>query len=398
MIKILVTVGTSIFENYKNEGNFNPLLVALEKVSTSGGCRKIEEDYAGRVQGLKQDVQNWIAGRRKSYDFSAEVKSLSQICKELREEIEKEGEVEVHLLTSDTILGNLAGNILRDYLRENGTDLCDSKANLTPYVHCIESLKVTGRREFYKGVSNLFSKVFEIAGGYWDNIIFNITGGYKATVPFMVTLAYFFKRPVYYIFEDTDALVKIPQIPLREELLDVARLLPHKEWLIKLKDGIWDRDACSELMRSDFYKEFSHLVETEDYEVAFLNPIGVLLIHAIEELYFCIYATDEVINVIESDPRIKDLFSRKFWRYVEIGQKVEIKNGHLVYDDGDNPFRVFYRDLGSIRDCALPGDKCKFLVYKVFKDHDEYERYLSSNPYSDGILRNLIFKEYYIKK
>lgn len=412
MMKILVTVGTSIFDNYLREGNSSPVVNILEKVGSTGGCSATGSMYAKQVDELKRDIEKWIRTRRGNFDFSAEIKSLYQILRELKEKIEKEGGVQIYFLTSDTILGKLAGDILKDYVKNDHRNFCEF--NVDAFVYCIESLRVESRREFYRGVSNLITKVFEIAGGYWDNIIFNITGGYKATVPFMVTLAYFYKRPVYYIFEDTDALVKIPQIPLREDLLDAEKLQPYEEWLCRLKEGIWgDGKKFDELKKSDFYKEFSHLIETdEDDKIAILNPIGVLILHVLKENYFCFCATDEVISAIEKDSRLKEILERKLWKYLDIGQKVELKNGHFVYDDGDTPFRVFFRRLDSSlmnefesnikfkrSECtSVVIDEPVYCIYKVFSDHREYEDYLDKKTFTVEILLQNSFKRYCVKK
>jgi hypothetical protein len=49
----------------------------------------------------------------------------------------------------------------------------------------------------------------------YDTIIFNITGGYKSIIPYITIFAQLYKRPVYYIFEESDDCLKIPQLPIQ---------------------------------------------------------------------------------------------------------------------------------------------------------------------------------------
>jgi CRISPR/Cas system-associated protein Csm6 len=46
------------------------------------------------------------------------------------------------------------------------------------------------------------------------NLVYNITGGYKALIPYMTIMAQLNKLPLFYIFEDTDDLIEIPQMPI----------------------------------------------------------------------------------------------------------------------------------------------------------------------------------------
>ncbi|MCX7873432.1 MAG: hypothetical protein N2327_03235, partial [Caldimicrobium sp.] len=58
-------------------------------------------------------------------------------------------------------------------------------------------------------------------------------------------------------------------------------------------------------------------------------------------------------------------------------EKTEIKNDHYVYDAGDNQLRIFFREKDE-----------KIWIYKVFNNHDEYEKYLKTVKYSDDIINS----------
>ena len=81
-----------------------------------------------------------------------------------------------------------------------------------------------------------------------------------------------------------------------------------------------------------------------------------------------------------------ELFRKKFWKEKIRTGKTEKKNGHYVYDDGNNQRRVFYREIDG-----------KIYVYKVFNNKGKYERFLNNNPYED-IFRKYKFNEYKISK
>ena len=49
-----------------------------------------------------------------------------------------------------------------------------------------------------------------------------------------------------------------------------------------------------------------------------------------------------------------------------------MKNGHLVFDDGNNQNRIFYFEEDS-----------NIYIYKVFTDHSKYESYLNSSSQLD---------------
>ena len=49
-----------------------------------------------------------------------------------------------------------------------------------------------------------------------------------------------------------------------------------------------------------------------------------------------------------------------------------MKNGHLVFDDGNNQNRIFYFEEDS-----------NICIYKVFTDHSKYESYLNSSSQLD---------------
>ncbi len=202
-MKVITPVGTSIFENFF-ENNDNSTV----KNYYNDLKNLRESEYAKnetKINNIKKEISKWIDKEKDKFNISAEVKSLKKISDELKEDLE------VYLLASDTVLSKLAGEILQEFIPKI-VPKCEVKK-----LEIIKDLQIWYRKDFNKGMSNLISKIYEISGEYWDNVIINITGGYKATIPYLTILAQINNCPIYYIFEDTDALIKIPNIPFSKD-------------------------------------------------------------------------------------------------------------------------------------------------------------------------------------
>ncbi|MDW7998071.1 MAG: hypothetical protein RMI30_01250, partial [Thermodesulfovibrio sp.] len=200
--------------------------------------------------------------------------------------------------------------------------------------------------------------------------------GYKATVPFLTILAQINMCPIYYIFEETDSLIQIPNIPFTEELFNWDELINYREDFERLKKGVTEEGEYQKLVNSEFYKKYSYLVWT--YEgLAELNPIGNIIYEKLNEKFYTLYIHEDEWIKIDKDKRLAELLSRQFYNEKIRKEKTEIKNDHYVYDAGNNQLRIFYREKDG-----------KIWIYKVFKNHDKYEQYLNSERYSDDIINS----------
>ncbi len=173
------------------------------------------QEMKRKINNIKKEISKWIDKEKDKFNISAEVKSLKKISDELKEDLE------VYLLASDTVLSRLAGEILQEFIPKI-VPKCEVKK-----LEIIKDLQIWYRKDFNKGMSNLISKIYEISGEYWDNVVINITGGYKATIPYLTILAQINNCPIYYIFEDTDALIKIPNIPFSKDWFDWEEIVEN---------------------------------------------------------------------------------------------------------------------------------------------------------------------------
>ncbi len=363
MKKIITMVGTSIFDNYFeyiSDKTFKNHFEALKD--------RQSKDYSnelGKIEGIKKKTSFWLK-ETDVKNASAEIKSLIKLKENLQDDFE------VYLFSSDTILGRLAGEILEEGLKKL-SEFEDGRITLD----IIGDLQVKDSKKFMNGMRNLIEKTFKITNGYWDNTVINITGGYKATIPYLTILAQLNGCPIYYIFEDQDALIKIPSLPLSTEVINCEDLRNNKDIIAKLQKGIDNEKDYNELIYSDFYRKYGVMV-WEDYvnnsPIAELNPLGKILWETCKNKLFEFYTNSQSKQKINNSQWIQEVISKKFWREEIRNNKTEYKNGHQVYDDGDNPVRIFY----FVKEGQV-------YIYNVFDNHKEYERYLNSVSFSEDI-------------
>lgn len=356
-------VGTSIFDNYfeySSDKTFKNHFEALKD--------RQSKDYSnelGKIEGIKKKTSFWLK-ETDVKNASAEIKSLIKLKENLQDDFE------VYLFSSDTILGRLAGEILEEGLKKL-SEFEDGRITLD----IIGDLQVKDSKKFMNGMRNLIEKTFKITNGYWDNTVINITGGYKATIPYLTILAQLNGCPIYYIFEDQDALIKIPSLPLSTEVINCEDLRNNKDIIAKLQKGIDNEKDYNELIYSDFYRKYGVMV-WEDYvnnsPIAELNPLGKILWETCKNKLFEFYTNSQSKQKINNSQWIQEVISKKFWREEIRNNKTEYKNGHQVYDDGDNPVRIFY----FVKEGQV-------YIYNVFDNHKEYERYLNSVSFSEDI-------------
>jgi len=335
MKKIITTVGTSLLTNYlEKHDDIKSYCKSIKNKSYS----KYEKE-AKRVKKIKEKLLPFA----KKENSCAEITSI----KKLQEKYE---DIEVYLIATDTIESVLVCEILKDIL-EN--------VKFNPEYDVIDKLQVENYKDFKEGLSNLINRLYGITSSYYDNVILNITGGYKAIIPYLTIFGQVNSIPLYYVFENSDSLISIPKIPLSidEGLFDKY----WKEFEEIIKEGVVEKSS----LNYNFLIEMESLFEIDNEFVA-LNPLGTILWRRYREKFFIFYAPNEVIKEIEKQSDIQRILEIKFWQETR-ESKTERKNGHLVYDDGNNVNRIFYFiDNGVI------------YIYKTFDSgHEEYEKFIN---------------------
>lgn len=350
MKKVITMVGTSIFENYKKTKEDTTFQIDIKSLKNKP--EKSFKDHKIRISEIKEKVKDWMS-YESPYDISAEVKSLLKLHEELKESFR------IYLLYSDTILSRLAAEIIEEFITEKAEDFEAEDVRSEK----IADLQVDDRKRFIDGMCNLIRKIYDIAQYSWEDVIINITGGFKATIPYFTILAQVNRCPLYYIFEETDSLIKIPYVPVS---IDWEVFEENEELFFELEDkGIKELPSLSFNQRS----RIESLIEVAD-DLICLNPLGITLWEKFKEKWFYFFTTDEVWEEIKRQRQITRILKEKFWNEQIRQSKTKEKNGHIQYDDGDNPFRIFYFE-----------EQEKVYIYKTFENHDKAERFLKETDF-----------------
>lgn len=265
MKKVVTMIGTSILENYLKKDHDVTLSNSIEALRTKSSDRFEEEKH--RVSYMKNKLNSWIRGinnKKELLNICAEIKSVAKIAEEVKEDLE------VYLLVSDTILGSLIFEVILEnwerFPQIGDFKLYPENRNLA----IIKGLQTEDRKKFSsEGMPNLIQALFRISGDYWNDMIINVTSGYKATIPYLTIFGQVFKCPIYYIFENTDSLIKIPYVPID---INERVFKDNEKFLL-------DLEVCdTKSIPSDtlFKDEIESLIERVD-DLVSLNPIGLVL-------------------------------------------------------------------------------------------------------------------------
>lgn len=331
MMKIITTVGTSLFTNYtKGEvkdsfinddyQDIGDALKELEKVPSS---EYSDQRYYPQIRTIKSVIETkWIKGIVKKNDYweikegefnldaSAEIKSLVKITSQIKQNYK------IYLLYSDSVLSQLAAEILK----ENLPTLLKQDIK----IHCdlIENLVVDSFEKFNIGLINLVKKIREIFKNEFnlqvnntftietkqkisDEFIFNISGGYKAVIPFLTILAQLYNIESKYIFEESDEVITIPHINIGIDELFIEKFylylenvhlnIPAKSYeeimqleilknyrLIENNNGRYKLTVLGEMVKDyvenltiSAKKVFGYIVEFKLYEYFINNPLTI---------------------------------------------------------------------------------------------------------------------------
>ncbi len=353
---VITTVGTSIFENLLREG----------KLSESDWDAVMGLDFShwGEVEEERKRLRKEAAEalRENPFKLSAELHSLIKIHERKGEELG------VILLASDSVSSALAAFLIKEFLEKNLNDKFP-EVKFDPERNVISNLQVINKTNFLKeGLKGLIEFLEWVKKTYTaQEIAVNITGGFKATIPYITIFANLNGISLYYIFEKTEELIEIPPLPVQ---IDREFIKAYWEFLKKLEGTIEDFRSFK-FQNPELVSKLSAFI-WEDGNEATLSPIGEMFLRKIEEEYFILYATREVIDEINKNSFLRQQIQKDFWKEELRRKKTREEKGHLVYRDGN--LRLYYLERGQ-------GEDKKIYLYKFFQEkggHEDHVRYLSS--------------------
>jgi putative CRISPR-associated protein (TIGR02619 family) len=357
MKKIITTVGTSLITNQYDNKDFSDLKKyskQLEKSSYSEFDKKKQ-----RITKLRGKLDKLINSNNPN--LSAEISSIIKIIEQ-----EPNEDYDVYLLATDTILSPICAEYVKKWFEKNKVNNIETIFFDDRYI--IKKLQVKNKNDFEReGLTNLFTKIQEISGTYWDSLILNITGGYKAIIPFMSIVAQIYQLPAYYIFQESKddkfELLKIPNLP------------------ITINENIFENfwNEINEIAENgtkpnyNIISKLKSIIEIEQ-DTAMLTSLGYVLWEKYKEQFFIFYCTDDVWKAIQKQKDIKRILETKFWNGQERNSKTERKQEHYVFDDGNNNNRIYY----------FIEDK-KIFIYKTFENEEKAKKFIETKINKESI-------------
>lgn len=356
MIKVIATVGASLFTNYL-DGNRD---IGTHYNYIIDKPFKEHHDLKDRIEHIKKRVTPWA---NKNIEASAEIKSLWKIHESLKEPLD------IYLIATDTVVSALAADIIKTWFEE--------KPGFTVHfkdTDVILGLQVKNYQQFVqKGLPGLVERIEEITANHYGEVIFNIAGGYKGVIPYMTVMALINNWCIYYIFEGSQTVIKIPRVPIK---IDYNIFEKYSDEITMLHDVI---ENYSQIKSNNYQAyttlEENGLVETID-GMAFLSPLGLIFNEKYRRKFFNFYCTEKVWAEIQAQKDIIRIIKDKFARAIH-KNKTETKGVHTVFDDGNNQNRIYYfQHEGGI------------YIYKTFQNEEAAKKFIDSSFNKEEIVKN----------
>ena len=281
---ILITpVGTSLFTNYLDNNSHNFTFGRNYKRIKNFPASDWDK-HQKSIRDLEKDSTQFIRNKTKS--ASAELQSIAKIQNALKDDIN------VRLLVSDTIASRLAAEILMGNVAAKALDNKVNKVTVNFDANdVVKGLQVTNSKDFLKeGMISLIKRlesIHEKYKGQGHELAINITGGYGATLPYLTIFAQVKRVSLYYNFEDSNELIKIPPVPL---VIDWDLIGPHFEILQKIDEGEaleqWKEFESRNHKAVQVLQPFILVDENDDS--AYLSPLAKVFWNKCLELQRCV--------------------------------------------------------------------------------------------------------------
>jgi hypothetical protein len=189
--------------------------------------------------------------------------------------------------------------------------------------------------------------------------------------------------PAYYNFQESKGekfdLLKIPNIPI-----NVDYDLFDKYWEEIEKIAVTGEIEDNYQLKQDL----SSILEFED-DLVMLTGLGFVLWEKYKSKFFLFYCPEDVWKIINSTSEIKKIIQEDFSRE-------EMRKSHV--NPEPNNHKLTYKRIRSVQRIYFFYDNNDVpVVYKVFNNHDEHERYFNSVRFTDA-LKNEILNEVRLRK
>ncbi len=261
---IVTTVGASLFTNYFEKAEESEFIKAdYEAIKDS--LYKDWEDCENRINNIKNDpdFRRWISHNLN--DSCAEIASLLKILRHLESDSEyskyQKDELNIRLLATDTIPSGLAAELIMGQTILHPVTGKKMPVDFFPKRDVITGLRVDDAKVFQKdGLQNFIHRFSGLYRQY-EPLILNVTGGYKGLIPYLTLIGQIREVPVMYKFEESEALITIPQWPVNFDGKLAVEYGDQLQKVTKINEG--DKKA--------FVKK--HILDRDGD----LTPLGIIL-------------------------------------------------------------------------------------------------------------------------
>ncbi|MDP2783984.1 MAG: putative CRISPR-associated protein [Sulfurimicrobium sp.] len=292
-------------------------------------------------------------------ELSAEIHSLARMPVEAGDR--------VILFASETADGQACAHAVRLYLEQS-----------CPGIQCavkeVPGLQVTDSRRFRtEGVVNFVRMALREIDAYGAaQCVLNPTGGFKSLVPYTVLVGMLKSVPARYIFEQSNALMTLPALPLdfaRDRIEPVRELLERIERETGISLAEWHQRIPVEER-----EYFAPLIEETDGGQITLSAIGLMFWEEINRPSALVpYLSRPAMDGLR---KISQLAGRDPAQYL---RRIAADHAKLENDKhGNAGDGLFWLKPGRTTDRYLVSvENWRLLVWRI-EDHDEYNK-LSAN-------------------
>jgi hypothetical protein len=240
-MKLVTTVGTSLFENYLDDKKYKSQDRNQDCVDIYKQIRDAEPSFDKWKDYHKKDIlpfkKNWKSSEQS--DASAEIASILKILEE--SEVKS---AEIYLLATDTVLSVLACELIKEWFSNKNPsskisaikfERPETKEDLEKSSFVIQNLRISNNTEYEQGFMRLIEVLDDLDLN--ENDALNITGGYKAIIPIMTIYGQLKNVPLKYIYDESELgkadLIEVGSLPINFDwgMVELLKPLLGREFL-----------------------------------------------------------------------------------------------------------------------------------------------------------------------
>ncbi len=356
MTTYLCTCGTSAAKNLAGPGK--PRFDA-EWVKTNGGVEAATGQVLDSFRAFSMDDDAVLRTR-----LSAEIHSLARMHVGATDD--------VVLFGSETADGQASAHAVARYLE-------DRRSGLRCRVQVIDGLQVTDAERFRTaGVLNFTKAVLaEIESNGPAQCVLNPTGGFKSLVPYTVLIGMLKGVPAKYIFEQSNALIPLPVMPVefaRERIEPIRPLLERIE-----REGAIPRADLDALIPFHERAFFDPLFEDIGDDQIILSSVGFLVLEEFSKPVALVpYLSRRTFEDFTAVRGVDNCDPEGYLRRVAANREQLDAAREHNWSNG-----LFWLKPGRTKDRYLVSiEGWHLLVWRICL-HDEYDRLLDQNRKTD---------------